>query len=172
MRAARQRYKLHQVDMAPFVSVAMLLITFFIWMKQLERHKVVSVYRSPIGKAEYYLPLTGILFLLENNRIGYLLYGADSAASYVEIDYSTNGLQRTLRRTALLTNPILAIKPTSQSIIKNLVDVIDALAVNGQIDYMLADQLSGEEQDLLTTYRQYQQRYPQRPVVMKISDHR
>ncbi|WP_461140468.1 biopolymer transporter ExbD [Spirosoma pomorum] len=172
MRAARQRYKLPQVDMAPFVSVVLLLITFFIWMKQIERHKVVSVYKSHNGKVEYYQPLTGILFLLENDRIGYLLYGTDSTASYVEIDYSADRLQHTLRRTALLINPVLVIKPTSQSIIRNLVDVVDALAVNGRIACILADQLAEEEQCLLTRYRQYKQTRPQWPVVLKIPGRR
>lgn len=137
MSASRQRYKRPQIDMTPFVCVALLLITFFVWMKQLQRNKVVAVYAQTRGKAGYYQPVTASLVLLDNDRVGFWQFRADGDADYVETRCAMPELQSILRRVALSVNPVLFIQPTAQSRIKNLVAVVDALQLNRRITYML-----------------------------------
>ncbi len=133
----RQRYKRPQVDMTPFVCVALVLITFFVWMKQLQRNKVVAVYEQTRGKVDYRQPATASLVLLDNDRIGFWQFRAGSDADYVETHCAMPELRSILRRVALAVNPVLTIQPTAQSRIKNLVAVVDALQLNGRITYML-----------------------------------
>lgn len=123
--------------MAPLVSVVMLLIVFFVWMKQLQRHKVVSVYAQTRGKVDYYLPVTDSLVLLGSDRFRLRQFGVDGKANYVETNCSTAELRSLVRRIALSEKPVLIIQPTAQCTIKNLVAVIDALTLNGRITYML-----------------------------------
>lgn len=137
MRATRQRHKLPQIDMTPFVCVALVLITFFVWMKQLQRHNVVPVYAQTRGKVDYRQPVTASLVLLDNDRIGFWQYRAGGDADYVETYCAMPKLRSILRRVALAVHPVLISQPTAQSRIKNLVTVVDALQLNGRVTYML-----------------------------------
>jgi biopolymer transport protein ExbD len=166
MRATRQQHQLPHVDMTSFVSIAMLLITFFVWIKQIERNKVVAIYASTNGKAEYYQPVTASLFLLKNDRVGYLQVKANGRADYSESACSVGELGAIVRSIALFAKPTLVIKPTAQCRIKNLIHVIDALMVDGRVTYVLAYQFAREEQQLLAMYRRYKQTNPQRTVMM------
>jgi biopolymer transport protein ExbD len=168
MKATRQRHKLPRVDMAPFVSIAMLLITFFIWIKQVERDQVVSIYTSHNGKAEYYQPVTASLFLLDDDRVGYLQFRTNGTADYVETNGSASALRSLVRSMAAWTKPTLVIKPTDHCRIKNLVNVIDALLLDGRITYVMGYQLAEEEQHLLTSYRRYRQVDANRPTILNV----
>ena len=137
MRATRQRYKLPQIDMTPFVCVALVLITFFVWMKQLKRDKVVAVYAQTRGKVDYRLPVTASLILLDSDRIGFWRFRAGGDADYGETHCAAPELRSILCRVALSVNPVLIIQPTAQSRIGNLVTVVDTLQLNGRITYML-----------------------------------
>ncbi len=123
--------------MTPFVCIALVLITFFVWMKQLQRGKVVAVYEQTKGKVDYRQPATASLVLLDNDRIGLWQFRAGGDADYVETYCAMPKLRSILRRVALAANPVLIIQPTAQSRIKNLVAVVDALQLNGRITYML-----------------------------------
>jgi hypothetical protein len=157
--------------MTPFVGMAMLLITFFVWIKQAERNKVVPIYLSTNGKAEYYQPVTASLFLLEDDRIGYLRFRSNGRADYIEGPCSTGELRGIVRSIALSAKPTVVIKPTAQCRIENLVNVIDALLIDGRVTYVLAHQFASEEHQLLATYRRYKQTNPQRSTVMNMPHH-
>jgi biopolymer transport protein ExbD len=123
--------------MTPFVCVALVLITFFVWMKQLQRDKIISVYAQTRGKVDYRQPVTASLVLLDSDRIGFWQFRAGGDGDYVETHCAMPELRAILRRVALSVNPVLIIQPTAQSRIKNLVTVVDALQRNRRITYML-----------------------------------
>ncbi|WP_040005499.1 biopolymer transporter ExbD [Fibrisoma limi] len=168
MRAIRQTHRIPRVDLTPFVSIAMILITFFIWMKQVQRSSVVSLYMANNAKFESYQPLSACLYLLEQDKIGYLTYVADDMASYVETTYSANGLRARLLTMASAKDPVVLIKPTAQSTIKNLVDVVDELAINKRIKFELVNRLAKEEQQMILAYKNYIKSSSRQPIPLNV----
>jgi biopolymer transport protein ExbD len=116
-----------RIDFTPFVSVALLLIVFFVWMKRVERPNRMSIELPDDNRCyESFSTADASLFLLANNRIGFLTYRPDGlGAEFIETDYSTNGLRKQLLQLMPNKRSIILISPTPQSIFKNLVDVID-----------------------------------------------
>ncbi|WP_020606321.1 ExbD/TolR family protein [Spirosoma spitsbergense] len=173
MKAHRQRRQLPRVDLTPFVSIALLLITFFIWMKQLQR-PVVLKSSTPLERRFCGEPLyfSATIFLLGNDRIGYLSFIRDkSSADYVETDYSINGLRTQLLFTELEQYPVVLIAPTPQSTVKNLIDVIDELTINGKVLYTLGYEITDGENQLLASYRHYRNENPYRPAFFRVLPH-
>lgn len=169
MKTRRRIHQLPRVDMTPFVSIALLLITFFICIKQLERPVILeSPPPARIWSCAEPLHFSATIFLLANNRIGYLSFIPDKlSADYVETDYSKNGLRTQLLFTALKKYSVVLVKPTIQSTIKNLVDVINELTINGEIRYTLGYELTSAENQLIANYQQYKSANPQQPVLLR-----
>ena len=168
MRAIRQTHRIPRVDLTPFVSIAMILITFFIWMKQVQRSSVVSLYIANNANYDSYQPLSACLYLLEQDKIGYLIYEVDSTASYVETTYSADGLRTKLLTMASVKDPVVLIKPTAQSTLKNLVDVVDELAINKRIKFELVNRLAKEEQQMILAYKNYTKTSSKQSIPLKI----
>ena len=173
MRVVRRTRPIPRADMTPLVNIALLLIVFFVFVKQKERpvsRQLNVPDRYPMhgyccGPAR---PAASI-FLLDSNRVGYLSYRPDSTAEYLETDYSRHGLRRQLRLTALKEHPFVLLIPTTQSTVENLVDALDELTINKQTWYSLAYQLLPGEQRMMAVYQQYKQTNPQQPVSMRMS---
>ena len=172
MKTRRQRRQLPRIDLTPFVSIALLLITFFIWIKQIQRPVVLNGYTHTQCKCDYEHHLGATLFLLDYNLIGLLRYGpAQDNADYLETDYSAGGLRTqlaTITQADSAKRAVVVIVPTPQSTIKNLVDVIDELAINGRIGYTLAYTPSGRDYEMMATYQHYKSIKPQQPVSINL----
>jgi len=155
--------------MTPFVGVALLLIVFFVWMKRLQLPVVREVHGPIRGKFDRREPLHTSLFLLDQNKVGFLAYHPENgSADYVETDYSTSGLRMQLARTSSQKRPMLVIKPTAASTYKNLVDVVDEVAIHVRIQYGLEYALTPDEQQMLSAYQGYKRTHPRQPVLMRL----
>ncbi|SOD89071.1 Biopolymer transport protein ExbD/TolR [Spirosoma fluviale] len=103
----RQTYTPIRIDMTPFVSIALLLIVFFVWQKALKRPAILGVtipadchkYESP----EY--PRKVIcLYLLDKDQVGIMQYWPRAICPHcVSINFFTSAMTSTgsLRSSAL-----------------------------------------------------------------------
>ncbi|MEZ0484588.1 biopolymer transporter ExbD [Fibrella aquatica] len=170
MRRTNHTRQLPRADMTPLVNIALLLIVFFVWVKQSQRPVTSQLELPNHGKidGEYMFPLASI-FLLEDNRIGYLSYNPDKAsADYLETDYSINGLRKQLLITASAKHPVVYIVPTAQSTVKNIVDVLDELTISRRVSYKMAYRPLQSEERMIAAYKLYEQSSPKKPVLMHL----
>jgi len=156
----RHTYTPIRIDFTPFVSIALLLIVFFLWMKLIQRPNYMPNILPDHGKSECTEPVSvdAHLFLLANNRIGFLTYRPDgSQAELLETGYSVREIRNQLLAITLNHNygAIVAISPTNQATFKNIVDVLDELQILGHIHYYLNYDLSPEERIMLERYEHY-----------------
>lgn len=156
----RRTYTPIQIDFTPFVSIALLLIVFFFWVKLVQRPNYMHGSLPVGGKSECTEPLAvdAHLFLLANNRIGFLTYRPDgSQAELLETGYSVREIRNQLLSITLNHNygAIIAISPTNQATFKNIVDVLDELQIIGHIQYYLNYDLTSEERTMLEKYERY-----------------
>ncbi|MEZ0541393.1 biopolymer transporter ExbD [Fibrella arboris] len=170
MRRTNHTRQLPRADMTPLVNIALLLIVFFVWVKQVQRP--VTTLIQPFVKAKYesYAPVQATLFLLPHDRVGLLTYLPDStAAEFKETDYSVNGLRASLAEVAKsATRPVVIITPTAQSTVKNIVDVLDELAINKRVHHtMVYEPLPGEKR-MLDLYELYRQAKPISPFLLHL----
>lgn len=171
----RRSRPLPRVDLTPFVGVAFLLITFFMWIKTTQRLRALTTEFPDEGRcqvAERAKPDASIL-LLANNRIGFLTYQRHrSRAEYVETDYSVDGLRKQLLWVKTLAEndhpAIVLITPTEQATFGNLVDVVDELRTLRPLSFHLNYGLLPGERRLLETYQRYVATHPTGPVVLKL----
>ncbi|NID09669.1 biopolymer transporter ExbD [Fibrivirga algicola] len=156
MRLTRRIRQLPRIDMTPLVNIALLLIVFFVWVKQIQRPVMLAPHFVSQGKYDYYEMASATLFLLDQNRIGFLHYGPGKAtATYQEVDYSISGLRAQLARLNANGHAVVLIVPTPQSTVKNLVDVIDEFVLTKRINFVLGDELWPEAHQLIAAYHQY-----------------
>lgn len=168
MRPRRSLRPLPRLDMTPFVNVALLLIVFFVWMKMLQKEKVMGVHLHDNCKCEDFSTLDAALFLLINNRIGFLTYHPDKfEAQYIETTYEASQLRKQLIYLKKELNVVIII-PSSEATLKNVVDVLDAIRLRGNIVYRLAYKIVPGEQQMLHAYTRYKAQSPTKPVVMTI----
>ena len=165
MSITRRTRSLPRADMTPLVNIALLLIVFFVWVKQSQRPVTTLLQAFHKGKYESYAPVHATLFLLAHNRLGLLTYLPDStSAEFKAIDYSTEGLRAELAKMAKsATRPIVVIVPTAQSTFKNIVDVLDELTINGRVHHTMTYEPLPGEQRLLDLYELYKQAKPITP---------
>lgn len=149
-----------RIDFTPFVSIALLLIVFFFWVKLVQRPNYMPNLLPERGKLENPEPASvdAHLFLLANNRIGFLTYRPDgSQAELLETGYSVHEIRDQLLSITLNHDygAIVAISPTNQATFKNIVDVLDELRIIGHIQYYLNYDLAPEEKAMLRKYERY-----------------
>ncbi|WP_461148659.1 ExbD/TolR family protein [Spirosoma pulveris] len=164
----RRTYTPIRIDMTPFVSVALLLIVFFVMMKTVQRPNQLPVQVPDDGKCFWYNPKAdACLFLLANNRVGFLTYRPDgSGAEFMETDYSLKGLRMQLMYLTPSNRTIVLITPTRESTFKNIVDVLDELQIQGPINFRLSYELTLGERNMLHSYKLYKASHPKRPILV------
>ena len=177
MRAIRRTRSLPRADMTPLVNIALLLIVFFAWVKQLQQSTVMQFHLPIRCKCEDDpVPISANLYLLDANKICFLTYLPDQrSAEAIEIDYTASQLRARLSllsTTALHKRTTILIVPTPESTIKNLVDVLNALKTNGRISYVLSSQLIQAEKRLLNDYQLYRRNHSHDPISMPFSFYR
>ncbi len=162
------------IDLTPLTSVALLLILFFVFLEIRNRNSVVPV-NIPGGiicdHGERGYP-DAHLFLLANNRIGFLQYTRKGReAEFSEIGYSEKEFRTQLIGMTLthLYGPVVLITPTNESTYKNLVDVLDELNRTGDVGFQLNTELTDEEMSMLSHYQSYKSENPKQPVSMRLN---
>ncbi len=162
-----------RVDFTPFVDLAFLLLTFFMLIKTVQKPAIMSTSIRNTKKifcAEHPKPDAHV-FLLANNRIGFLRYRPDgSNAEFLETDYSVEGIRKQLLSISLnhKYGAIVLIKPTNQATFKNIVDVLDELQILGHIGFHLGYDLTVDEKAMLGKYKRYKAANLSTPVLIQI----
>ncbi len=159
------------IDMTPFVSVAYMLIVFFVWLKMIQKEQEMVVIIPDNGKCECDYPYPdAALFLLDSNKVGFLTYHAnEKSPEYIETNYTAQGLRKMLARQLTTEAPIILLKPTIESTFENLVDVLDEIRIHGRIRYWLIDEISPGEKKMMAAYLQFKQTQPSQPQTIRLT---
>lgn len=145
-----------RVDMTPMVDLGFLLITFFILATTLSKPSSMTLNVPDKTKQEETEPIKAsnvmTVFLGKNNKIHYIF----GKAANEDPEVKTTGYGYEFRQ-ALMENVkkvggekfVVVIKPTKESTYKNMVDVLDEMAITKLKRYALVDQLTPDEKKLL-----------------------
>ena len=144
-----------RVDMTPLVDLGFLLITFFILATSLSKPRAMvlsSPDKTDDGKAPVKASNVMTVFLGSDNLTHYIFGKAASENP----DMKTVAVGYDLRK-AIIENAakvpadkfVVVVKPTGASTYKNIVDVLDEMAVLNIKRYALVDELTPEEAALL-----------------------
>ena len=144
-----------RVDMTPMVDLGFLLITFFILATTLSKSKAMAL-NAPDKFEQRTEPIKAsnvmTVFLGKDNQATYIFgkaAGEDPELKTVSMGYDF--------RKAVVDNLtkvggekfVLVLKPTKESTYKNMVDVLDDMAVIKLKRYALVDALTPDEKTLL-----------------------
>ncbi|KVV13125.1 ExbD/TolR family protein [Flavobacterium sp. TMP13] len=163
VRSKKQNSK---VDLTAMVDLAFLLITFFMLTTTLSKPQSMSLAlpdkdENPDLNAEIKVDEKRTLTLLlgENGKLVYYMGLLDNPiAGPKEIAYGKNGIRPELvaRKQSVIEYTgtkdkgiIVIIKPSKKSKYKNLVDVLDEMAITGVETYAIVNDFSPEETKLL-----------------------
>ncbi len=175
MKPRRHRLaRLSRPDFTPFVAVGFILITFFVWLKELQRNRALSFSGYNRAKRCCCVPIRQhtVLFLLANNQLGVLEFRQNrERVLYYETPYSSERLKRVLQSvdTATGHRPVVIIKPTAQSTFKNMVDVLDDVHLIPNVWHSLIPDFTTEEQRLMQRYAQYRLLQPRQPQQVRLT---
>ncbi|MCV2484847.1 biopolymer transporter ExbD [Flavobacterium sp. SH_e] len=168
----RSRKLNSRVDLTAMVSVSFLLIIFFMLVGELAKPKVMDLslpekYQYPEGTIICGFGnnnRTITVLLDENNKIvtySGLIFAPIQAPK--KIDYGKNGIrqelkirkQKILEYSAALgkpkNGPVVIIKPSNKSNFKNLIDILDEMAITGIDTYAIVNDFTPEESELLAS---------------------
>ena len=160
-----------RVDLTAMVDLAFLLITFFMLTTSLSKPKSMDL--SLPDKEKDDTPQVDVkvdenrtmtVLLDANNKIKwYMGMLATPIAGPKDIAYGKDGLRKELisRKKSVLeysaskgkpqNGIIVIIKPSKKSNYKNLVDILDEMAISGVETYTIVNDITDEEKKLLTS---------------------
>ncbi|MBC8112667.1 MAG: biopolymer transporter ExbD [Verrucomicrobia bacterium] len=137
-----------KVDMTPMVDLAFLLITFFMLATTFAKPKVMQVAVPAKGEVIRTMPIA------EKNALTILLSGQNQVFYYFGLtnpdlevsNFSEKGIRKVLMQ-ALERNPKLfvLIKSDHQAHYKNMVDILDEMAITDMPAFTLADMTPEDE---------------------------
>lgn len=142
--------------MTPMVDLGFLLITFFILATTLSKPSSMTYNAPDKTKKEETEPLKAsnvmTVFLGENNK-AYVIFGK---AANEDPELKTISMGYDLRK-EIQTNAtkvpgdkfVVVIKPTKESTYRNMVDILDEMAITHTKRYALVDALTPDEKKLL-----------------------
>jgi biopolymer transport protein ExbD len=162
VRSKKQNSK---VDLTAMVDLAFLLITFFMLTTSLSKPQAMNLGlpEDKPDKPELDIKVdekrTLTLLLGENNQIQWFhgLLATPIAGPKTEV-YGKNGLRKQvlklIKQVPQLTGDpkkglIVIIKPTKKSTYRNLVDVLDEMAISGVETYTIVNDITPEELKLV-----------------------
>lgn len=158
-----------KVDLTAMVDLAFLLITFFMLTTSLSKPKAMDLSlpdKEKIDKPEDNVKvdenMTLTLLLGANNKLKwYKGFIETPKAGPKDVNYGKDGLRKELlkqkaeiREYCLSINKpksgiIVIIKPTDKSSYKNLIDILDEMAISGVDTYAIVNEISPEEKKLI-----------------------
>jgi biopolymer transport protein ExbD len=151
----RSRKVSTRVDMTPMVDLGFLLITFFILATTLNKPKAMTL-NVPVRAADKTEPIKAsnvMTVFLGKDNLAHYIFGK-AASENPEVKTVSMGYDF---RKAVIDNLskvggekfVLVLKPTKESTYKNMVDVLDDMAVIKLKRYALVDALTPDEKTLL-----------------------
>ncbi|GAB4027515.1 biopolymer transporter ExbD [Spirosoma gilvum] len=148
-----------QVDFKPIVSVALLVIVFFVWVKAAKEPEVMGVaIPKECRKLEIqHTPKKVVtLYLLAKSQIGIMQYWkGDDMVELSQISPETDNISKLLEGLKKATDGDMAVmvKPTQLATFRNVSDVLDVLR-EVDIPYVPITTLTGFEQRRMKYYEQ------------------
>lgn len=145
-----------RVDMTPMVDLGFLLITFFILATTLSKPSSMTLNVPDKTKQEETEPLKAsnvmTVFLGKDNKAHYIMGKAATEDPEVKTVSMGYDLRKAIQESAA-TVPgdkfVVVLKPTKESTYKNMVDVLDEMAIIKIKRYALVDVLTPDEKTLL-----------------------
>ena len=135
---ARSKKMSTKVDMTPMVDLAFLLITFFMLATTLTKQQkfdfgVPPDVKDPANQPELKASNAITLILGKDDAVYWYVMNQDGTTDFHETDFSKDGIRATLieRKKAVGSDLNVVIKPMKDSKYKNLIDIIDELAILG-----------------------------------------
>lgn len=144
-----------RIDMTPMVDLGFLLITFFILATTLSKPSSMTYNAPDKTKTEETEPLKAsnvmTVFLGKDNK-AYVIFGKaaneDPEVKTISMGYDLR--QEIQSNTAKVGEKfVVVIKPTKESTYKNMVDILDEMAITHTKRYALVDMLTPDEKKLL-----------------------
>jgi len=158
---SHNKKQLLRIDMTPMVDLGFLLITFFVFTTTISTPTMTDLYIPKDSRDSTKLgdDLALTLLLDDDNKIYYYNGLFDRAASKNEIfetNYSTySGIGKIIRQKQKdlgaggkfqdgKRDMMLLIKPTSQSVYKNVIDALDEVVINDVKKYAIMEPHAAE----------------------------
>ncbi len=138
-----------RIDMTPMVDLAFLLLTFFILTTTLNKLNVMEIVMPEKSEDTTPIPEKRVLTLLlgEGNKI-YWRQGI-SVPKVESVNFSHEGIHNLLTaKNAEVDRILVLVKATNKSKYKNLVDIVDELAVAKIERYCIVD-ITKEDEELI-----------------------
>jgi biopolymer transport protein ExbD len=132
-----------KIDMTPMVDLAFLLLTFFMLTTTFNKPQTMEIIMPEKPKAEDQQPVVNekkvvTLVLGEKDKI-YWYVGVTKPA-VEQTTFSKDGVRKILlEHNAAIKDMLVLIKPTDQSRYKNVVDILDEMAITNIKRYALVD---------------------------------
>lgn len=158
----RSKKPVPRVDLTAMVDLAFLLITFFMLTTSLAKKNALELAKpvpveEPIDFAQWPASRTMTILLGNNDQVCYYLGEAKNAQMRsLKLAFIKSQILTAKREVASVHDNerekrlLVIIKPTSKSIYKNFVDILDEMQVNGVETYAVDDkQLLPEEQNFM-----------------------
>lgn len=143
----RRTYTPIRIDFTPFVSVALLLIVFFVWVKMVHKSSILRIWEQKESQkgveSERRKQVLEIL-LVDKDIVQFCYFSAGSVcrANFVETDRHSIKLRETLlrhRKEALIPGMLdIIIRPSRESTFGSLAYVLDELRIAGDFPYQVA----------------------------------
>ena len=169
-KKVRSKKQNSKVDLTAMVDLAFLLITFFMLTTSLSKPKAMDLSLpdkedKPEDAKDVKVDENRTMTILidGNNKLKwYMGILATPIAGPKDITYGKNGLRPELlkRKKSVLEYStakgkpqdgiIVIIKPSKKSNYKNLVDILDEMAISGVETYAIVNEITAEEKKLLT----------------------
>jgi biopolymer transport protein ExbD len=155
----RSKKQSTRVDLTAMVDLAFLLVTFFMLTTTLNKPKAMDLAMPSKEKPKEQLPVkasqTLTVLLGSNNKLEWFVGTPDEPLSAPTVDnYGKNGIRKVfLEQGAKIKQQfpkgmIVLVKPSEKSIYKNVVDVLDELAIT-KIDIFAIVDITPKEIELL-----------------------
>ena len=145
-----------RVDMTPMVDLGFLLITFFILATTLSKPSSMTLNVPDKTKQEETEPLKAsnvmTIFLGKDNKAHYIMGKAASENPEVKTVSVGYDLRKAIQESAAKVPAdkfVVVLKPTKESTYKNMVDLLDEMAIIKIKRYALVDVLTPDEKTLL-----------------------
>lgn len=152
----RSKKQSTRVDMTPMVDLGFLLITFFILATTLSKPSSMTLNVPDKTKKEETEPIKAsnvmTIFLGKDNKAHYIFGKAaneDPELQTVSIGYDMRKAIQDNSRKVPGDKFVVVIKPTKESTYRNVVDLMDEMAITKTKRYALVDQLTPDEKKLL-----------------------
>lgn len=145
-----------KIDMTPMVDLGFLLITFFILATTLSKPSSMTLNVPDKTKTEETEPIKAsnvmTIFLGKDNKAHYIFGKAateDPEVKTVGYGYDIRKAIQEESRKVPADKFVVVIKPTKESTYRNMVDILDEMAITKIKRYALVDELTPDEKKIL-----------------------